>query len=441
MMSFFLRSFGVAMISIFGFLLFGNIPVSAQYAESLPVDLYFFRGEGCPHCAEEEIFLEELQKDYPSLRVHSYEVWYNAENQALLQKIERATKADIRGVPVTMISSKILSGFLDKNTSGKAIRDQVDTCTKTFCPDVIGELIGRTDPEPVSEPDPEDAVVTSTDDLDQDAVTTTAIADDTASQDSDLSVQYTLPETLSLPWIGEIRIAAVSLPFLTVVIGLLDGFNPCAMWALLFLIPLLLGMNARRRMWLLGGAFILASGAVYFMFLSAWLNLVLFIGFIFWVRILIGLVALGGGGYNLYEYFTNQGGTCKVTNTEKRQRIFAKLRSITQVPSFWLALFGIVLLAVAVNMVELVCSAGLPAVYTQILALNNLPIWQYYGYLLLYILFFMLDDMIVFSIAMVTLRVTGLSTKYTHYSHLIGGVLMLLIGLALIFKPGLLMFG
>ena len=92
-------------------------------------------------------------------------------------------------------------------------------------------------------------------------------------------------------------------------------------------------------------------------------------------------------------------------------------------------------------MVELVCSAGLPAIYTQILSLSNLPTWQYYFYLGLYILIFMLDDLFVFFTAMFTLKAVGVESKYARYSHLIGGVLMLVIGLLLLFKPEWLMFG
>ena len=107
----------------------------------------------------------------------------------------------------------------------------------------------------------------------------------------------------------------------------------------------------------------------------------------------------------------------------------------------YLALVGIVVLAFAVNLVELICSAGLPAVYTQVLFLSNLARWQYYFYILFYIFIFMLDDLLIFFIAMTTLRLTGLTTKYSRWSHLIGGILMLIIGLLLIFKPEWLMFG
>lgn len=249
-----------------------------------------------------------------------------------------------------------------------------------------------------------------------------------------------IPETVNLPLLGEASLANFSLPGLTVVFGLLDGFNPCAMWTLIFLITLLLGMQDRKRMWILGSAFIIASGAVYYAFMAAWLQLILFLGLIFWVRMGIGVVALVAGGFNLKEGFKKEI-VCKITGNEGRKRVFDKLKEITSHPQFWLALGGIILLAIAVNLVELLCSAGFPAVYTQVLALNNLPAWKYYAYIFAYIVFFMLDDMIVFVVAMATLQATGVTTKYSRISHLVGGFLMLIIGILLIFKPEWLAFG
>jgi cytochrome c biogenesis protein CcdA len=172
----------------------------------------------------------------------------------------------------------------------------------------------------------------------------------------------------------------------------------------------------------------------------AWLNFILFIGFVIWVRLLIGGVALLGGSYNLKEFFFNKDGGCKVANDEKRQKVFTRLKQIVQQKSFVISFLGIILLAFAVNLVELVCSAGLPAVYTQ-LALNDLSGWQYYAYILLYIFFFMIDDLFIFFITMTTLQMTGISTKYSRISKLIGGAIMIIIGILLIFKPEWLMFG
>jgi hypothetical protein len=169
--------------------------------------------------------------------------------------------------------------------------------------------------------------------------------------------------------------------------------------------------------------------------------LVLFLGFVSWIKILIGLLALLGGVYSIKEFIFNKSSGCKVTGNEKRQRIFERMKLAVQQNSLWLAMGGIILLAFAVNLVELICSAGLPAVYTQVLALNDLAGWQYYFYILVYILFFMLDDLFVFFVAMITLEMTGITTKYARLSRLIGGLIMLIIGLLLVFKPEWLMFG
>jgi len=171
------------------------------------------------------------------------------------------------------------------------------------------------------------------------------------------------------------------------------------------------------------------------------LNFFLFVGFIAWVRIIIGLIALGAGGYSLREYYVNKNAACKVTAPKKRQAVFQKLKQITQRKEFIFALGGIILLAFAVNLIELVCSAGLPAIYTHVLSLNNLPRWKYYLYLLTYVFFFMIDDLFVFLTAMITLKAIGIQSKYARYSSLFGGIIIIILGILLLFKPEWLMFG
>jgi thiol-disulfide isomerase/thioredoxin len=372
------------------------------------VNVYFFWGTGCPHCADEKPFLEKLAEKYPQVEIKSYEVWGSKKNRDLLKEFGERLDANISGVPFTVVGEEYVSGWMNEEFTGKKIEEMVVCHLNKGCQDIGEEILGVTQE---------------------------------INNKKESEKVSKLPEKITLPLLGEIETKNFSLPLLTIVMGVLDGFNPCAMWALIFLITLLLGMEDRKRMWILGIAFIIASASVYFFFMAAWLNLILFIGVIFWVRLLIGAIAIGGGSYNLKEYFTNKEGTCKVTNNQRRREIFEKLKKITQHQSFYWALGGIILLAFAVNLVELICSAGLPAVYTQILTLSELATWQYYLYLLLYILFFMIDDLFVFFVAMKTLQVTGITTKYSRWSHLIGGILMIVIGLLLIFKHQWLMFG
>ena len=175
----------------------------------------------------------------------------------------------------------------------------------------------------------------------------------------------------------------------------------------------------------------------------AWLNIAVSLNEIMWVRLLIALVALIGAFVNLkgfYKSVKNKDSGCEVVDNTKRKKLMAKIKKFTSEKSLILALIGVIALAFSVNLIELACSAGLPLIFTQILALNNLGLVEYMLYILIYILFFLIDDIIVFLIAMKTLEITGISTKYTKYSHLIGGIIMLVIGLLMIFKPSWLMF-
>lgn len=374
--------------------------------------VYFFWGDGCPHCAKEEIFLEELKSKYPQITVRDFEVWNNADNRKILSDLGTKLGIQISGVPFTIVGERYFSGWYDQETTGRAIEEAVVYALQNECRDVVSEIES---PGGQSQPD--------------------------GGQCATGNQEGSTPRIINVPVFGSIEMGNFSLPVLTIILGALDGFNPCAMWTLLFLIGLLLEMEDRKRMWILGGAFIAASAFVYFLFMTAWLNLLLFVGFIVWVRLAIAGVALFGGGYNLKEYFSKKLAVCKSSADPKQQKIFGKLKETTQRKNFYLALAGIILLAFAVNLVELICSAGLPAIFSQILAMADLEGWQRYPYLALYIFVFMLDDMIVFFTAMITLKMVGLTTKYQRASHLIGGVLMLVIGLLLIFKPEWLMFG
>ncbi len=389
------------------------------------INLYFFYGDGCSHCAKEEKFLNKLEKERGDIKIFRYEVWYNRDNAQILSELVKKLNLNVSGVPLLIIGNKSVSGYFSDETTGEEIKRIINYYTVNECSDVVAPVLNK---DQKNSP-----CVHGCDSGNLECIHNCGCEADTAGSSK-------IPEKINLPLFGEVKVKDISLPVLTIMIAALDGFNPCAMWVLLFLISLLLGMKNRKKMWILGSVFIFTSGLVYFLFLSAWLNLFLFFGFIFWIRIIVALVALGSGYYHLKEYLTNRAGTCKVTGGKKRQLIFEKLKNIVAKEKFWLALAGIILLAAVVNLVELVCSAGLPAIYTQILSLSNLPGWQYYIYLLLYISIFMLDDLFIFIIAMSTLRIKAISSRYSRWSNLIGGIIMLIIGLLLMFKPGWLMF-
>jgi hypothetical protein len=378
-------------------------------AASEKINIYLFYGDGCPHCAKEEAFLNKLLSAEPyksQVIINTYETWHNSKNAQFLAGLGKEYKLDTSGVPLLLIGDRAISGYLNDYTTGANIQSVLDEALGGQCRDIVQAFVNGEEINDSSQ------TCTSSPEL----------------------------KSIHSSLFGSIDLQKLSLPALTFVVALLDGFNPCAMWVLVFLISILLGMRNRKRMWLLGGVFILVSGLAYFVFLSAWLNFFLFVGFIIWVRLAVAVAALVTGVYYVRDFFVKKEATCKVSDSQKKRKIFERIKDIAKKENIWLALLGIILLAASINLVELLCSAGLPAIYTQILSLSELPTWEYYIYLAFYILIFMLDDIIVFLIAMFTLKMRGINSKYARWSGLIGGVIMLLVGLLLIFKPGWLMF-
>lgn len=360
------------------------------------VEFTLFHSETCPHCKEEIKFIEKkLKPEYSEyVDFQLYEIG-EPKNQELFEQYGYFYKVDVRGVPLTFIDGIPVHGFGNEKTTGAEIIKIIEK--------KINERGLNGGEEQVAGEE----------------------------------------DIISVPILGDINVKTFSLPVLTLVIGLLDGFNPCAMWVLLFLISLLLGMENKKRMWLLGSIFIFASGAVYFFFMAAWLQFLMFIGMILIVRILVGAVAIGVGGKNIWDYWQNrkaEGVVCKVSKNEGTKKTFNKIKDIVYRKSLWWSILGILILGFSVNLVELACSAGFPAIFTQILSMSDLSIWQRYMYMAGYIVFYMLDDMVVFFVAMATLKSKVFGTKYAKYTNLVAGLMILILGLLLVFKPEWLMF-
>ena len=255
-----------------------------------------------------------------------------------------------------------------------------------------------------------------------------------------LSGKKTNKNIYDLPLIGEINVKKFSLPIISIILGAIDGFNPCAMWILLFLINVLIGNKDKKRMIILGTIFLLTSGIVYFLSMLG-LTMVLNITTIVWIRNIIAIAAIILGIINLRTYIKTRNEIgCHVVKNKKRKKLFEKMKEYTSKKSLLLSIIGITILAVSVNIVELACSLGFPAIFSEILAINKITGIERIIYLILYDIFYMLDDMIIFYIAVFTLNIKAVSNKYSKYSNLIGGIIILLIGILLLLKPEWIMF-
>ena len=366
-------------------------------------NLYLFYSKDCSHCKAMREYLNSIKDDYDYLNIIEKEVIDNKTNYNLMIRVKDKMEVNSQNVPFAVIGTRYFIGY------NEDITDKIKTTIE-------------------SKKETRDIVYEVENNIDNGEIVTVGYGDD---------------NIFTLPLFGKIDAKKVSLPIISIVIGAIDGFNPCAMWVLIFLISMLIGIKNKKRMLALGITFLTTSALVYLLFMVAWLNIALSLTQIMWVRILIALVALIGGIVNIRSYIKaikDKDSGCEVVDNKKRKKIMDRVKKFTTEKSFILAIIGVIALAISVNLIELACSAGLPLIFTQILALNSLSGFEYALYLFLYILFFLLDDLIIFIIAMITFKVTGISTKYTKYSHLIGGIIMLLIGILMAFKPAWLMF-
>ncbi len=249
-------------------------------------------------------------------------------------------------------------------------------------------------------------------------------------------------QKIKIPILGEIDTSKTSLLTLTAIFGTLDGFNPCAMWILVVLISMLLSVKSRKKIALVGGIFIFAEGLLYFLFMAAWLNVFFALSFVSLIRILIGIFGIIFGIWRIRDFIVWKPGVCKVTEeTKSQEKILDRINKLLKPAAIPATIIGVITIAFSVNLVEFLCSAGFPVMYTKILSSQGIGAIQYYLYLLLYVIFYMLDDLIVFGFAFFTLNRFGFSDKYNKYSTLIAGILILILGILLIFKPEILMFG
>lgn len=234
---------------------------------------------------------------------------------------------------------------------------------------------------------------------------------------------------------GTIDVKKLGLPVFTLALGLIDGFNPCAMWVLLFLLSLLVRLNDRKRMALIAGTFVIVSGAVYYAFMIAWLNIFLLIGLSAIVRFILSAIALTVGLINIRDFFSNKRGFTLSIPDAAKPGIYSRVRKILQSDKLTASLLGVTLLAIIVNFVELMCTAGIPAIYTAVLTEQGLSSSAYYGYIGLYILGYIADDALMVTIAVIALSSKKLTETAGRWLKLISGLVMFVIGIVLLIKP------
>jgi len=381
-----------ALVALAAILLIVGSPIEQEIEPAAPeteasLEVHFFYHSGCPHCRDQEPFNEDMARKYPDVYFVYHDGADPGEYDVLVQLLEGTgvTEEEL-DFPATIVGKRAFIGWESLEKNGTPIEQAIVDCLEGGCQETA-------------------------------------------------PVEKEIPEELDLPVFGTVRIADYSLPALAVILGFVDGFNPCAMWVLAYLISLLLVLNDRRKVWLIVGSFVFASFVLNYLFMTAWLNAFLLIGYSQPVTIIIGAVALGAGTFNLYDYIKSGGQiVCEVVDTESRKTTMSRIESIVASPLSIGVVVAVVGLAFIVNSFEFVCSAALPAIFTRVLTLADLSTLQHYLYILLYVFFLMLTHLIVFSAAALALN-TSVADRYMKYCRPVGGVILCILGVLLLFAP------
>ena len=371
------------------------------------VDVEVFVQPGCPHCEAARRWLGALRRERPQVVVVEHDVLHEPAALARLRDLATFAGAKAVATPALLVRGTLLIGWRDDATSGArvtALLASAPPATTAMtdegqCPlDLEEEKAPEKAPCATDAPDPAD-------------------------------------EPVDVPLFGKVRAREVGLPLFTVVLGLVDGFNPCAMWVLLFLLSLLVNLKSRSKMLAIAGTFLVASGVCYFSFMVAWLTFFDMVGHARLVQVILGVMASFVAAIHVKDFFAfHEGLTLSIPESAKKG-LYGRVTSVLRANRLASAMVGVVVLAFLVNTVELLCTAGLPALYTGVLSRYGMSRWQEYAYIALYQLFYMFDDAVMLTIAVITLSKRRLQEGGGRWLKLVSGVVVAALGLLLLFRP------
>ena len=364
--------------------------VLRRVAAACSIEVYTRRG--CGRCGKAKDWLPELVAAYPGLRPVVLDLTADAGARMALADLVRRHKTAAASVPVFHLCDRLVVGF----DRPEAMRPRLERILEPWtrpCRAPVGE-----DPPPQA-----------------------------SAGDDD--------EAVDVPWLGRLDPRQLGMPLFTVAIGLVDGFNPCAMWVLLLLLSILVNLRDRTKILAIAGTFVLVSGAAYFAFMAAWLSVFEWIGMLRPVQLALGGLAVVIGLVHVKDFFAFKQGPSLSIPESAKPGIYARIRGIVNAENLPAAIGAAFVLAVLVNLVELLCTAGLPALYTGILTQRGYSTAARYGYLGLYIAAYMFDDALMVAGVVLSLARFKLQETGGRWLKLVSGGVILALGLTMLFKP------
>ena len=404
---------------LFTFINSPSAQVLAQGQDQVnPVNIYFFWGDGCPHCAAEKPFLEALEKKYaPNVILNAYEIYYVEENQELFLQFGQALGFKPRGVPTTIVGDQYWVGFQEEFQT--EIEQAVQSCLEQRCEINPGmEIIGGQTPA-------QDAPVEAN--PPQELPTETDAVDGKPSQ-----------HTINLPLIGPIDLDQQSLFVSTAIIGFVDGFNPCSLWVLSVLLAITLHSGSRTKTLIVGLTFLITTTIIYSLFITGVFTIFSYVGYLKWIQVLIGLLALGFGIVNLKDYFWYKEGVSFTISDKHKPKMYQNMRSTVTTPR---SLVGLVAstaaLAVGVSLIEFACTAGFPVIWSNLMLANNVSTITFIALLGVYMLIYLIDELFIFGTAVITMKASKIEEKHGRILKLVSGMVILTLSLVMLIDPDL----
>ena len=412
--------FFALMIVIFGIFCISQIGYSAGNSQAKKVKIEYFGRKDCKNCANLEKFLKELSAKRDDFEYVEHKIDKSREEKAFFDETTSKLKL-VKGTPIIYIDGHIIQGFNTADTTGKEIESLINSAKAKDKILTLKEYLESGQAGNVSS---NGAVCTG----------------DTVCEVPGLTKGAENQVLVNIPIINKtVDLTNYSLFTISLILGTIDGFNPCAMWVLVLFLTALIAVGNKIKMFRVAGLFIFAEAAMYFFILNAWIYAWDFVGLDKWVTPLVGIIGIAGGIFFIRNYL-KKGDTleCEVTDFEQRAKISKKIKDIANKPFTLLTALAIIGLALSVNVIEFACSVGIPQTYTKILQINEVPFWTRQFYTFIYIIGYMVDDIIVFGFALMSINKLQLTTKYSKWVNLFGGILMIILGLIMLIKPSLL---
>ena len=412
--------FFALMIMIFGIFCISQIGYSAGNSQSKKVKIEYFGRKDCKNCANLEKFLKELSAKRDDFEYVEHKIDESKEEKAFFDETASKLKL-VKGTPIIYIDGHIIQGFNTADTTGKEIENLINSAKTKDKILTLKEYLKSGQAGNVSS---NGAVCTG----------------DTVCEVPGLTKGAENQVLVNIPIINKtVDLTNYSLLTMSIILGTIDGFNPCAMWVLVLFLTALIAVGNKVKMFRVAGLFILAEAVMYFFILNAWIYAWDFVGLDKWVTPLVGIVGIIGGIFFIRNYLKKGDALeCEVTDFEQRAKISKKIKDIANKPFTLLTALAIIGLALSVNVIEFACSVGIPQTYTKILQINEVPFWTRQFYTFIYIIGYMIDDIIVFGFALMSVNKLQLTTKYSKWVNLFGGILMIILGLIMLIKPSLL---